>query len=81
VGFKATFRKNVDVVSANTASKATLRASVDQFIREHKDIIYMPSYEFIRYGQKNPYKKDGRHIKLEVIEETTELFKKYFIKE
>jgi hypothetical protein len=41
----ATFRKDMDVISANGNSKATLRAVVDEFVCRHKDVFYFPSYE------------------------------------
>jgi hypothetical protein len=41
----ATFRKDMDVISANCNSKSTLRAVVDEFACRHKDVFYFPSYE------------------------------------
>lgn len=41
----ATFRKDMDVITANCNSKSTLRAVVDEFVCRHKDVFYFPSYE------------------------------------
>ncbi len=41
----ATFRKDMDVISANCNSKSTLRAVVDEFAGRHGDVFYFPSYE------------------------------------
>lgn len=41
----ATFRKDMDVISANCNSKSTLRAVVDEFVTRHDDAVYFPSYE------------------------------------
>src|SRR3989339_636968 len=41
----ATFRKDMDVISANCNSKSTLRAVVDEFVCRHGDVFYFPSYE------------------------------------
>jgi hypothetical protein len=41
----ATFRKDMDVISANCNSKSTLRAVVDEFVCRHENVFYFPSYE------------------------------------
>jgi len=41
----ATFRNDMDVISANCNSKSTLRAAVDEFVCRHGDVFYFPSYE------------------------------------
>lgn len=41
----ATFRKDIDVISANCNSKSTLRAVADEFVCSHDDVYYFPSYE------------------------------------
>ncbi len=41
----ATFRDDMDVISANCNSKSTLRAVADEFVTNHDDVLYFPSYE------------------------------------
>ncbi|MCX5812309.1 MAG: GSCFA domain-containing protein, partial [Proteobacteria bacterium] len=41
----ATFRKDLDVISASWNSKATLRAAVDEFASRHENIFYFPAFE------------------------------------
>jgi len=41
----ATFRQDLDVISASCNSKSTLRAAVDVFVSEHDNVHYFPAYE------------------------------------
>jgi hypothetical protein len=41
----ATFRKDLDVISASWNSKATLRALVDEFVAGHDNVWYFPAFE------------------------------------
>jgi hypothetical protein len=41
----ATFRRDVDVISASCNSKSTLRAVVDEFVVRHDNVFYFPSFE------------------------------------
>jgi hypothetical protein len=41
----ATFREDMDVISANCNSKSTLRVVADEFVTNHEDVFYFPSYE------------------------------------
>ncbi len=41
----ATFRKDLDVISASWNSKATLRAAVDEFVAGHENVWYFPAFE------------------------------------
>jgi hypothetical protein len=41
----ATFRKDLDVISASWNSKATLRAVVDEFVAGHDNVWYFPAFE------------------------------------
>jgi len=41
----ATFRKDIDVISASWNSKATLRAAVDEFVSRHSNVFYFPAFE------------------------------------
>jgi hypothetical protein len=41
----ATFRRDLDVLSASCNSKSTLRAVADEFVTRHDNVYYFPSYE------------------------------------
>ena len=41
----ATFRTDVDVLSASCNSKSTLRAAADEFVANHDNVYYFPSFE------------------------------------
>jgi hypothetical protein len=41
----ATFRKDMDVISASCNSKSTLRAAADEFTARHDNVFYFPAFE------------------------------------
>jgi hypothetical protein len=41
----ATFRTDLDVISASCNSKSTLRAAADEFAARHANVFYFPAYE------------------------------------
>ncbi len=41
----ATFRRDIDVLSASCNSKSTLRAVADEFAHRHSNVFYFPAYE------------------------------------
>ena len=45
VNLWATFRKDLDVISASCNSKSTLRAVADEFSGRHENVFYFPAYE------------------------------------
>lgn len=81
VPFNASFRKNVDVVSANMTSKAKLKVAADTFVSDYPDVFYFPSYEFVMMNQRYPFVEDGRHIHPSVVSEVMELFLAMFVKD
>jgi hypothetical protein len=66
----ATFRP-VPCITANSASKAILRAALDEFIREVIDegvAYYWPSYEIVLDVFSNRWKEDRRHVRDEILD-------------
>ena len=66
VRLRATFRP-VSALTANSVSKAILRASLDEFLRSRWDMVnktyyYFPSYEMVLDVIKEPFKEDNRHL-------------------
>jgi hypothetical protein len=41
----ATFRGDMDVISASCNSKSTLRAAADEFVSRHENVYYFPAFE------------------------------------
>lgn len=76
----ATFRET-DIVVANAASKAILRAAVDQWSNEHANVHYFPSYEMIlNSSSKGMWLDDFRHCTIDSIKRVMEIFLTEFVK-
>jgi hypothetical protein len=65
VTLNATFRP-IGVVTANAASKATIRSGVDEFFRANpgglgRRYFYYPSYELVMDVYRRPFLDDNRH--------------------
>ncbi|WP_165838853.1 GSCFA domain-containing protein [Roseicella frigidaeris] len=78
VPLAATFRP-VGCISANSASKAILRAALDEMLREagpclNRDLFYWPSYEIITDLFFSRYEQDGRHPHRPIIQFIMRLF-------
>jgi hypothetical protein len=61
-----TFR-SVSALTANSASKAIVRAALDEFLRNHQQelgrhLFYFPSYELVNDYFIDPYEADNQHI-------------------
>jgi len=69
----ATFRKDIDVISASWNSKATLRAAIDEFVSRHSNVFYFPAFEMAvtyRAILKKPIFTEGRepfHVNAETV--------------
>ena len=80
----ATFRP-VSCMTANSVSKAVLRAAVDEFVREVQPedplVFYWPSYEIVLdfFGPDRAYREDRRHIKPEIVMAIMKAFANAFI--
>jgi hypothetical protein len=63
VNLWATFRRDLDVISASCNSKSTLRAAADEFAARHDNVFYFPAYEMATVYQPltgRTYFADGR---------------------
>jgi len=66
VRLTATFRP-VSAITANSVSKAILRAALDEFLRERQELVnrelfYFPSYEIVHDYFRDPFEEDNRHV-------------------
>jgi 2-polyprenyl-3-methyl-5-hydroxy-6-metoxy-1,4-benzoquinol methylase len=74
----ATFRDQ-SAVTANQASKAILRAALDEFIGDtaaarNSPYHYFPSYEIVFHMFDHPFQPDNRHIRPEVAGAVLDIF-------
>lgn len=76
-----TFRP-VSCISANSVSKALIRAALDEVLREYKqdqqDIYYFPAFEIINECFPNRFVEDGRHLQTMVVPAIMQLFEATF---
>jgi hypothetical protein len=82
VRLASTFR-HISPYSANSVSKAILRAAVDEFLRNHSSdlnhhLFYYPSYEFATDYFLNAYEQDERHISSTVAASIIRFFVKHY---
>lgn len=75
----ATFRMDVNAVTANSLSKSTLRVAAEYFIQHHENVYYFPSFEIVTQGIPNPYEKDNRHVTEDTINKVMEVFESQFM--
>ncbi len=82
IPLKTTFRP-VSAITANSVSKAILRAALDEFLRRHDDLLnvqlfYFPSYEFVTNYFLDPFREDNRHLAPIVPGNIISFFVRYF---
>ncbi len=67
------------IIEANTHSKAILRVAIEEAVKSHPDIYYLPSYELVTECMPNPWKADHRHVTPETVSKVIDMFKKMFV--
>lgn len=82
VRLRMTFRP-IAALTANSASKAILRAALDEFLRAHWDEVnrhyfYFPSYEIVTELLGEPFRADMRHLYPHVPERLLSLFAAHY---
>ncbi len=76
----ATFRTDLDILSASCNSKSTLRAVADVFASDHDNVSYFPAYEMAILHSvimgKNPFDsgKENFHVSRETVDHIMEQF-------
>ncbi|WP_374308556.1 GSCFA domain-containing protein [Methylocella sp.] len=77
----ATFRP-IGCLAANSASKAILRAALDEFLRaaqaRDEKLFYFPSYEIVQGPFNNPFLPDRRHVRKHVLDFNMRVFERYY---
>jgi hypothetical protein len=57
-----------DIVTANTLSKSTLRTAVGEFVRQHNQVVYFPSYEIVNNSSRSmAWRPDRLHVAPEMV--------------
>ncbi len=67
------------VITANGHSKAVLRVAAEQLVAQNRNVHYMPSYELITMGIKDPWDPDERHVKRTAVQRVMSLFEATFV--
>ena len=79
IPLRATFRE-CDIVVANAASKAILRAAVDQWANAHDNVHYFPSYEIVlSSSSRGVWMDDYRHCTVDAIGQVMDVFLNDFV--
>jgi len=78
VSLQRTWRRDVDVYTANLESKSILRSVAGQVCREHCNVFYFPSYEMASVSGLEAFQKNGRHVKPEFAELVVDNFLSIF---
>lgn len=80
----ATFRKDLDVISASCNSKSTLRAVADEFVSRHDNVFYFPAFEMATIYtmlEGKSYFVDGKenfHVNRKTVQFIMDHFFKYY---
>lgn len=82
VRLRATFRP-VSALTANAASKAIIRAGLDEFLRSRweqvgRDYFYFPSYELVTDVLPAPYEPDNLHVAGATVARVLDLFARHY---
>lgn len=82
VRLRATFRP-ISALTANSASKAILRAALDEFLRAHRNELnqtyfYFPAYEIVTELLEDPYFPDLMHLYDYVPQQVMAVFAKHY---
>jgi hypothetical protein len=78
IRLRATFRP-ISAVTANSVSKAVIRAALDEFLRAQPEalgqtLFYFPSYEIVTEIFRDPFTEDNRHVHPSAAEQVLDLF-------
>jgi hypothetical protein len=82
IRLRATFRP-ISALTANSVSKAILRAALDEFLRAHWDEVnanyfYFPSYEIVTELMGDAFLPDMRHVYDHVPQQVMALFAEHY---
>jgi hypothetical protein len=82
VRIRATFRP-ISAVVANTVTKATIRAGLDEFLRSSgsglgETTFYFPAYEIALHSFVDPYELDNKHLQQTVVQRVLATFAQHY---
>ncbi len=67
------------IIEANTHSKAVLKVALEEVVKSHEDIYYLPSFELVSECVPNAWKEDHRHVTKETVDKVIKMFKEMFV--
>ena len=79
----ATFRHDLDVISASCNSKSTLRAAADEFAARHDNVVYFPAFEMATIYQPilgRSWMADDKKENFHVNKKTVRFIMKHFFR-
>lgn len=80
VPLHATFlHEKYHVVEANMHSKAVLRVAAKEFVERNEGVYYLPSFELVTCGLKDPWEEDQRHVNPSAVARVMEMFREMFV--
>ena len=76
----ASFRTDVDPVTANSFSKSTLRVAAETFAGRHGNTHYFPAYEIVTQATANPYEADNRHVREAAVDRVAQIYAPHMVR-
>ncbi|KJV07692.1 hypothetical protein VZ94_02845 [Methylocucumis oryzae] len=65
----------LDIIIANTASKAVLRAAAAEFVEKYDDVDYFPSFEIVNNSAHSlAWRPDRLHVNPEMVRHIVDTF-------
>lgn len=74
----ATFRQDVDILTANNYSKSVLRVAIEYIVSNFKNTFYFPCYELIHFAKVGGFEDDERHPKIITINNVMNTFESIY---
>ena len=82
VPLNKTHDPDLHVVSATMRAKSTLVVAAHSLVEKYRDCVYyLPSFETVMYGVRNPWQSDMRHGSNEAVRRVMKLFQIMFMED
>ena len=82
VPLNKTHDPDLHVVSATMKAKSTLVVAAHSLVEKYPDCVYyLPSFETVMYGVRNPWQSDMRHVSNQAVRRVMKLFQIMFMED
>ena len=82
VPLNKTHDPDLHVVSATMKAKSTLVVAAHSLVEKYRDCVYyLPSFETVMYGVRNPWQPDMRHVSNQAVRRVMKLFQIMFMED